>query len=345
MREPSTAPAAVPGASPPAASPSVLVVLLNWNAAQDTAACLQSVLGLSYPNFSVLLIDNGSTDSSPELLRTLTSDRVRLVELPTNTGFTGGSNLGFHHALERGDDFVWLLNNDALTSCCTLASLIRVAQADPRIGLVSPRIASLEDPEKHLNLGGLFRPEVPTFQATRDMDRAREWARTDPGHVLLMGTALLVRTDLIRQIGRFDDRLFAYWEDTDLSLRATRAGFRNAVDFGSVVLHHEKDATLAANDMKPHYWYYMARNETRFWRKHARGLALAKALWWTYKFNLRNLALLGRNELSRHAIIAGLWDGWIGRTGAFTAHRRAPGPVAVGIRAHARRRAQALAQA
>ena len=188
MREPSTAPVAAPGASPPAASPSVLVVLLNWNAAHDTAACLESVLGMSYPNFSVLLIDNGSTDSSVEHLRPLISDRVRLVELPTNTGFTGGSNLGFRHALEHGHEFVWLLNNDALTSCCTLASLIRVAQTDPRIGLVSPRIASLEEPDKHLNLGGLFRPEVPDFRATKDMDRAQEWARTDPAHVLLMGT-------------------------------------------------------------------------------------------------------------------------------------------------------------
>lgn len=337
MPEPRTAPSTLP------IDPRVLVVLLNWNAADQTARCLQSVLRMSYPNFSVLLIDNGSTDGSAEHLRPLASDRVSLIELPTNTGFTGGSNLAFRHALEHGDDFVWLLNNDALTNCCTLASLIRVAQADPRIGLVSPRIASLQNPQKHLNLGGLFRPEIPTFQLTRDIDRATEWARTDPGHILVMGTALLVRTSLLRQIGLFDDRLFAYWEDTDLSLRATRAGFRNAVDFGSVVLHQEKDATLAANDLKPHYWYYMARNETRFWRKHVRGLALAKALWWTYQFNLRNLSLLGRNEPSRHAVIAGLWDGWIGRTGPFAAHRCAPAPVAVGIRAHARRHAHALA--
>jgi len=292
---------------------------------------------MAYPNFSVLLIDNGSTDDSAKHLRPLASNRVALRELPSNTGFTGGANLGFRYALEHGHDFVWLLNNDTLTNSCTLSSLVHFAAADPTLGLVSPRIASLQEPEKQLNLGGLLRPEVPAFELTRDLERATLWARTDPAHALLMGTALLVRTSLLRRIGLFDDRLFAYWEDTDLSLRATRAGFRNAVDFSSVVLHHEKDATLGANDMKPHYWYYMARNETRFWRKHVRGLALAKALWWAYKFNLRNLSLLARNEASQHAVISGLWDGWIGRSGPFAAHRRAPVPVAAGIRAHVRR--------
>lgn len=319
-------------------SPSVLVVLLNWNSSTDTVACVHSVLSMHYTNLSILIIDNGSADDSLTRLRPLVGDRVKLLELPTNTGFTGGCNLGFRIALERGDDFVWLLNNDALADAGTLTSLVRLAESDHRIGLVSPRIVSLQNPGKDLNLGGLFRPEIPSFQSTKVIEHAREWAQTDPSHVLLMGTALLVRTGLLRRIGLFDDSLFAYWEDTDLSLRAIKAGFRNVVDFGSHVFHQEKDAAQALG-MKPHYWYYMARNECRFWRKHTRGLASAKALWWTYLLNVHNLALLRASEVSSQALIAGLWDGWIGRTGPFAAQRRAPKPIAAGILAHARRHA------
>ena len=160
------------------------------------------------------------------------------------------------------------------------------------------------------------------------MAKARMWAEQKSRWVMLMGTALLVRVDLIRTIGKLDDAMFAYWEDTDFSLRSIHAGFENRLDFESVIYHKEKDAGTEAMTMKPHYWYYMARNEIRFWRKHARAMARLKAFWWTYTFNLRNLRLVRGNVVSRQAILAGLWDGWRGRTGPYSAGRRMPALVA-----------------
>lgn len=322
---------------PSSISPRVLIVILNWNSSDETIAATHSALEMTYPNKHVLVIDNGSQESSTAALQELASPSVSLLFSPINEGFTGGCNRGFDRALEGSFDYVWLLNNDAITEADTLTSLVRLAESDLKIGLVSPRIASLQEPTKQLNLGGLYRPEIPAFESTKDLTKARDWAERQPSRVMVMGTALLVRVELIRAIGKLDDGMFAYWEDTDYSLRAILAGFTNRVDFDSVVYHKEKDSGTHAMQMKPYYWYYMARNEVRFWRKHTRSRLRLKALWWAYTFNLHNLRLLRGNTTSRQAVLAGLWDGWIRQTGPHTPFRRMPALVAKLVERHSER--------
>ncbi len=310
------------------AVPRVLIVILNWNSCDETIAATRSAEQMTYPNKHILLVDNGSVDDSVTRLKELQSASVDVLANSENEGFTGGCNRGFDAAVRDGFAYVWLLNNDAITDGETLSSLVRVAEQDRMIGLVSPRIASLQEPAKQLNLGGLYRPEVPAFESTKDLEKAREWAERQPQRVMLMGTALLVRVELIRRIGKLDDAMFAYWEDTDYSVRSILAGYQNRLDFDSVIYHKEKDAGTQAMAMKPYYWYYMARNEVRFWRKHARSLGKLKALWWTYTINLQRLRLLKGNTESRRAILAGLWDGVLGRIGPYTASRRMPSLIA-----------------
>ncbi len=320
-----------------ASAPKVLIVILNWNSCDETIAATHSAEQMTYPNKHILLIDNGSGDDSVARLRQIEGASVTLLANAVNEGFTGGCNRGFDVALRDGFDYVWLLNNDATTDGETLTSLVRVAEQDARVGLVSPRIASLQEPAKNLNLGGLYRPEIPSFESTKVVAKATEWAERQPEKVMLMGTALLVRVNLIRAIGKLDDAMFAYWEDTDFSLRSILAGYRNRLDFASVIYHKEKDAGTHAMEMKPHYWYYMARNEIRFWRKHARSAGKLKALWWTYTFNMRNLGSLRGNLVSRATILGGLWDGWMGRTGPYSPERRMPSLLARLVELHSER--------
>ncbi|MEO6912108.1 MAG: glycosyltransferase family 2 protein, partial [Edaphobacter sp.] len=302
-----SSPAQSPGADLRKA-PSVLIVILNWNSHEETLTVIESVLQMDSANFRIVIIDNGSTDDSVTFLKEIISERVQLILSPENIGFTGGCNLGFDLALRENADYVWMLNNDSVTRTETLSSMIQLAEADSTIGLVSPMVASLQEPSKLLNAGGIYHPEIPIFSSTRKLQEARDWAATRPNQVMLMGTALLVRVSLIRKIGKLDPAMFAYWEDTDFSLRSIQAGFRNVVDFNSVIYHKEKSAGTEAHSMKPHYWYYMARNEIRFWKKHAKLSARAKTLWWAYESQLSNLRLLRGNKVSRQAILAGLWD-------------------------------------
>jgi GT2 family glycosyltransferase len=319
-----------------ARSPSVLIVVLNWNSYEETIAAVKSISKMDYQNCRTVVIDNGSTDDSVEQLEKIASDRVKFIRLPENLGFTGGCNVGLDLAVLKDDDYVWLLNGDAVTDVNTLSSLVRVAETDKTIGLVSPMIASLDEPSKLLNVGGMYEPELPSFQSTKDIRKAQEWAAACPERIMLMGTALLIRVAMVREIGPLDREMFAYWEDTDISLRSIKAGFRNVVDFGSVVYHKEKTIDGKYHELKPHYWYYMARNEIRFWKKHANFKARLKPLWWQYGGQLEYLRHPNVNNKSRQAILAGLWHGWLSRTGSYQGNSRMPRVLGRLIEFHSR---------
>jgi len=318
-------------------SPSVLVVILNWNSPGETMVAVASVLAMDYSNLSVAIIENGSSDDSVDKLKTIVNERVQLVQSPINLGYTGGCNLGFDLALKSNADYVWLFNSDAITEANTLSSLVRIAEEHRDVGLLSPLIGASNDSQKLVNVAGTFDPQIPCCKWTKDLKTGQSWLMDHPERVILLGTALLVRVDLIRKIGGLDAALFAYWEDTDFSVRSINAGFRNVVDFNSIVYHTEKSASDAPHEIKPHFWYYMARNEIYFWRKHLRGFSRIKVLWWQYTTQLKFLKRLKGNELSRQAILAGLWHGWLRKTGAYHNAMHMPSYASKLIEAHSER--------
>lgn len=314
------------------------MVLLNWNNAEETLEALRSVLAMEHRNFEVVIVDNGSTDGSPAVLRSLVSDRVKLIELPENRGYTGGCNVGMQYALEKGAAYAWLLNNDSVVAPTTLSSLVAVAESDPKIGLVTPMIASLDE-DSHLTFaGGVIYVEARRYDETNDPEQAMEWEQRYPGKGLVLGTAMLVRGSMMREIGLLDDRFFAYFEDIDYSARSLAAGYRNVVDRTSIVRHHEKNRDRTPLAMKPHYWYYMARNESRFWRKH---VGLPRSLRPTagaFRRFLRNLYDCREQRPSTDSILAGLWDGWWDRGGPYRPTYAMPAPLAAIVRLLARLR-------
>lgn len=317
-------------------SPLVLIVLLNWKSADDTIRAVESVRGLDYPNSRVMIVDNASGDDSVGRLRQWVDEKVELLESPINTGYTGGCNLGMKRALELEAKYVWLLNNDAVVAPQTLSSIVTLAETDDTIGLVTPRIAALDE-DRLTFAGGVLSLKDRLYNETHDPVVAAEWSLKYPDSGLVIGTAMLVRTDLIRRIGMLDTGFFAYFEDIDYSARSTQAGFRNVVDSNSTVRHLEKNRNTKPFEIKPHYWYYMARNESRFWRKH---LGLVKGMrqaWYSFNGFLRHRNRLTRKPESANAILAGLWDGWLNRGGPYHPEVRMPALPAAVVNAYSRR--------
>ena len=319
-------------------APLVLVVLLNWNSLDETRTAVASVLQMDYPNFRILIVDNGSQDGSTVQLRTLADERVELLESPVNTGYTGGCNLGLERALALGADYVWLLNNDAVVGPETLSSLVALAEADERIGLVTPRIAALNE-DRITFAGGVISMKDTLYNETHDPAVAAEWAAQYPDAGLVIGTAMLVRAELARKIGLLDPAFFAYFEDIDYSARSAGAGFRNVVDPNTVVRHLEKNRDTMPLEIRPHYWYYMARNESRFWRKHLGIAGSLRLAWHSFNGFMRHWNRLASRQDSREAILAGLWDGWRDRGGPYHPGTRMPPLPAAMVKLYSRRRA------
>jgi GT2 family glycosyltransferase len=319
-----------------AAQPSVLVVILNWNGWEDTLTSVDSVLRLDYHNFRVLVVDNCSTNESVARLRTIRDDRVELLELPENRGPAGGHNEGFKRALAASFQYVWMLDNDAVVEDkVTLRSLVALGESNPKIGLVSPRLA---DPgvEGRLNFCGCICSMDPfIYDRTNDPEEGRRWAREYPNAGLLVGAALLVKCSIIREIGMLDERLFAYYEDYDYSYRSSQSGYRNVMDENSTVRHAEKDESNNPFAIKPHYWYYMARNECRFWRKHLGAIQGLRPCWWGRNKWLRSLRRCKEYPEATDAMLAGMWHGLINRGGPYRPEYRMPRLLAAAIRKYA----------
>ena len=308
--------------------PLVQIVILNWNGFEVTLRCIESLARQTYPNFRIVVIDNGSTDDSLRALAGL-GDRAKLIALPENLGFTGGNNFAMQHAFANGADYVWMFNSDAEADPDALTKIVAACEVDSSIGLASPLVLE-ENDHSAIQFGcGLFDLKVPEYFPSYDMGQSRDWQLRFPDRIVLHGTALLVRRTLYQAIGGLDDHFFAYWEDMDYSIRSSQAGFRNVAVLDTAIYHGSKPTRAAPNTIKPHYYYFLSRNELLLWRKFSSGLSFVKAAIWTLQRQLQQIARMPGNTPGIDAVLAGLWDGWRDRGGGYDPARRMPWPASV----------------
>jgi len=216
-------------------SPRVSIIIVNWNGLAYLPTCLDSLLQQSYRDFETILVDNGSADGSQDLVR----ERypwVRLVELPCNTGFSGGNNEGLKHA---AGEYVVVLNNDTEAESDWLEEMVRVADANPRAGQVGCRICSMGDHDLIDSLGH----GVCSDGMSRGRYRLRRWSEVRDGFApvqeMFFGTACvsLYRKKALDEAGFYDDDMFAFAEDTDLGLRLRWFGWDALLATNAVVYH------------------------------------------------------------------------------------------------------------
>ncbi len=132
-------------------SPLVHISILNWNNAPDTLACLDSVFALDYPNFRVLVVDNGSTDDSVEAIRGR-YPALEILQTGANLGYAGGNNAGIRQILAAGAEYVCLLNNDTMVAPDFLSALVG-AMDDPEVGIAGPLVYYADPPDVIFSAG------------------------------------------------------------------------------------------------------------------------------------------------------------------------------------------------
>jgi GT2 family glycosyltransferase len=252
---------------PPVGSPTVAVIVLSWNRIEDVLGCLVCVEQLDYPSIEMIVVDNGSRDDSVERIGAR-FPQARLIVSSTNLGYAGGVNLGLRAAEQSSADFAWLLNDDVRIEVDTLSLLMAHAAAHPQTGLLSP-IVALDKTWNDLQFAGAWVDwDALIVKESRQRSVGPTWYSDASREVVLTGAAMLLRMSVNRSIGSFDERFFAYYEDTDFSIRAVRAGFACAVVTEVSVVHRSH---RDAETRPPLFFYYMMRNELLFFRKHRPG--------------------------------------------------------------------------
>jgi GT2 family glycosyltransferase len=314
----------------PISDPRVSILIVNWNGKHHLPECLDSLAGQTFRDFEVVLVDNGSTDGSAALVRD-GYPWVRLVELPENCGFAGGNNAAYARAL--GDCLV-TLNNDTIAEPGWLAELTRVADAHPDAGMIASRIVSAGDPEIIDSLGVTICPDGMSRGARRNR-RFASFALPPVSPILLPSAcAALYRRAMLDETGFFDERYFAYCEDTDLGLRGRRAGWQAYLARDAVVRHKYSQTGGRFSPLKltlverNHLWV-AARN-------FPVSMLLALPFWTAVRFAVQ-ASLLGRGtgvggqfhasgargQLLR-ALLKGVLTGWAGLFASLHQRRTTP---------------------
>lgn len=292
-----------------ATCPLVYTMILNWNRCEDTLACLASLTKLDYPRLRLLLVDNGSSDETPLVVSQQFPD-VEIIVNERNLGFASGCNVGLRHALKRGADYVFLLNNDTFVDPAALSHLIDLAHPKD-VGMVIPKIYYAAEPTRIWSVGGMRHPwtieDTGNGRGQIDVGQWDEVIERD----YVVACALLLSRRFLTEVGLFDERFFMYYEDFDLSLRARQAGFRLLLSPQARVWH--KVAVSSGGSDSPNERYLMARSSVLFFHKHVRGLRWLIVLPYRTGSAIKTVLRLvghGRGQSAR-AYLRGLRDGLV----------------------------------
>jgi hypothetical protein len=252
------------------AAPRVAIVILNWNGEKVLRECLRSVFALSYPAAEAIVVDNGSSDGSVEMVRREFGNCF-LIENPVNVGFSAGNNQGICLALERGNDYVMVLNNDTVLDRGCLTWLVERAKSDSRIAAVSPKIYFSEPPNRLWFAGGTFSYwKGRNGQAGYGRRDGERWSRAGEME-FISGCALLAPRRVWEEVGGFDELFFWSGEDVDWSLRLRKAGYKLFYEPRALVWHRVSYSMLHGDGEAGRLYYYTRNNLLYMWR-HAR--------WW-----------------------------------------------------------------
>ena len=241
-----------------------VVVVPNWNGAEDLAPCLDSLLAQTLAP-EVVVVDNGSQDGSVALVSGR-YPQVALLRHAENRGFAGAMNAGLAHARARGARYAAAFNNDAVAEPDWLRLLVDHLERHPSVGAASGKVlsadgATLDSTGDYMTTWGVPHP--------RGRDEADVDAYDGETEIFAAsGAASVYRMAMIEDVGAFDEDFFAYYEDVDLCFRAQWAGWRVAYVPGARAYHR---MNTTSGRVPGFVAYHTQKNQLLLFAKNAPG--------------------------------------------------------------------------
>lgn len=243
------------------------IVILNWNRKEETLECLNSVSKISGPPHQIILVDNGSTECDPSLFQHHFPS-IHLIRNKENLGFAEGNNRGIAYALELGAHYVMLLNNDTRVDPEILTAFLEAFTLHPDAGICGAKIYYYDDPTTLWYAGG----EVDLkkgrcyHRGCTESDLEKQWETLqETGYAC--GCALMIKKEVIDQVGLMDPRFFLLWEEIDWCWRIRQAGFR-CLFVPQAKVWHKISTSFEGGHKSPTWLYFYARNKLLFFKKH-----------------------------------------------------------------------------
>ena len=290
----------------------VSIIIVNWKGWKDTIECLESLYQITYPNYEVIVLDNGSGDESIEKIKEYCEGNMEveskffeysgenkpikiteytkeeaeagggketeIADLPSNKkliiikneknyGYAEGCNIAMRYVMKAlNSDYILQLNNDTVVDRELLTELVKVAEADERIGVVGPTIYYYGDQNRIQSAGVklYWNKGIGNILRSNEIDDGQFNEIIEVDYVA--GCALLAKKELVEKIGYLNSDYFAYWEETDWCIRAHKAGYK-VLSASKTKIWHKGSST--SKKISGFYEYHMTRNMFWFMKKHA----------------------------------------------------------------------------
>ena len=295
------------------------VVIVNYNGADDTLECLDSLNKIDYHDYEIILVDNASSDASSVLNEVHKNfSAVKILAMPRNLGFAGGNNAGIKTALDDGARYVILLNNDTIVAHDFLSQMIKTAESDENIGIIGAKIYYFAEKNRVWYNGGTFN----WIGGGRHIQDGTVDENLDDGEIknteYVTGCALLIKREVVEKIGLLCEDFFMYYEDIEWSLRARKAGYKTVIAPAAHIWH--KVSRSASKMGAPVIHYYNIRNALLLTKMRAPApVKVLVYLWSAYHYAKQSIKLIMfRSRESKHiarAITRGISDFYRGKYG------------------------------
>ena len=286
----------------------VAAVTVNWNGADDTLACLNSLAaqtGIASGGLDLVVVDNASADDPVARIRKH-HPSAQVISLPENRYYAGALAVGAAAALDAGARWLLILNNDTVAAPHLVARLLAAAEGDPRCAIACPTIYLHDRPEEVWPSAGYRRPltlaavDTTRWTTAQDPPRPVDWCT---------GCCMLVRAAAWRELGGFDAAAFPfYYDDHDFCLRARAAGWTIYHAPAGKLWHKVARSAVLGS---PRQGYLYGRGSVAFFRRHTQGAHRAFIV--VYRLGSLLLTAARSVAMGRPGYAAaygrGIWDG------------------------------------
>lgn len=217
-------------------TPKVSVIIVNWNNYKDTSECLESFKKITYPNLDIIVVDNGSEDSSCQQF-VANFSHCKVIKNQENLGFAAGNNIGIREALKGGADYVLMINNDTIVKDDFLEPMVHCLEHNKRAGVAGGKIYYYDDPDRIWTVGGDVRilRGGSIYYGGGEKDMGQYNTIKQMTHI--SGCMSLIKREVLERVGLLSEQFFFRGSEWDFCYRVFKQGYQMFYIPESVIWH------------------------------------------------------------------------------------------------------------